>query len=557
MKVEDLLKYHGVRLQPSSRDASELGFLPERLSRCGYDGLGVRETLGVADVPNILIDEMLGYLRRCEREGSARSLMTELWLLCRKVEAARVEALLGAVETETLVRRQVLRRLGHLIEARVDLYPCEGAWVFTDRMFALTRFSGHVYELGKDSHALARVTPRQEVESTLDLCTGSGIHAILAARHSARCLGVDLNPRALDYSRVNAAMNGVGERCRFVAGDLYQAVGEETFDLVVSNPPWVPTPDEKMEIYRTGGETGEEVTQRIVEGLPLHLRPGGTLSLFTLYPIMRGDDYLQRVRSWLPGSGWGVAVLPFAEIAADAFARLHIASTPDPVAFEREFVRWMQSYERLGIEKIGMGNVFVRRLEDGAAGWGVQRPMLLPLKQMGPRVGRWLDHLERVHREGVLEATADLVLDEAVEHLWIDARSGEGCAEFDDPAWSLPARLSRRQAQVATAVSRMSVGTGSTLPRRALDHAPSEPLGLPRVEPDAPPLLPCCVVEGGEGAAGCSTGATGGGVTLADLVRACAADGLDEAADRERVREDLRDLVIRGVLGFSRETPRQ
>lgn len=492
MKIDDLVRFRGLPLIPSPRDGDDLGFVPQAMASLGYDGVGVREVLGVADLPAVVIDEMVAYLRRCRTEASPRALLAELWILGRRVASSALEGLLGAGRVDTLVRRGILRRVQDETEARLDLYPCEGAWVFTDRMLSPTRSPYHVYELGKDSHALARVTPRRPVRRVLDLCTGSGIHAILSARHGEAVVGVDLNPRALDYARVNAAMNGVGDRCRFVRGDLYEAIGEETFDLIVSNPPWVPTPDRTMQMYRTGGETGEAVTRAIVEGLPAHLSTGGTLSLFTLYPIIRGEDYLGRVRAWLPSSGWGVLILQHAETSAEGFARLHMASTPDIAAQVREFDRWMESYEALGIEKIGMASMLVRRLGDEDAGWGVQRSMRLPTAPFGSQVACLLDAIERAHRPDAFEAVPSLERAPGIAHLWVDPETGEGCAEFSDVAWSAPVRLSR----IETALAR----------------------------------------------------ALGPGVGFQSLIDARLEAGSEEAAVRREVREALRSLVAKGVL---------
>jgi release factor glutamine methyltransferase len=121
----------------------------------------------------------------------------------------------------------------------------------------------------------------------LDLCTGSGCVAIslALAGKGARVLATDLSEDALAVARENAA--ALGAVVDLAAGDLWSAVhGGEAFDVVVSNPPYIPgkelgslPPEVRREpcIALDGGEDGLAVLRRIVEGAPARLRPGGTL----------------------------------------------------------------------------------------------------------------------------------------------------------------------------------------------------------------------------------------------------------------------------------------
>ena len=117
--------------------------------------------------------------------------------------------------------------------------------------------------------------------SVLDLCTGSGVLAVTAARAGAASVtAVDVSRRALLTTRVNARRNGV--RVRTVRGSLLDAVSGESFDLIVSNPPYVPAVED--EIPRRGparawdaGLDGRALLDEICVRAPEHLRPGGRL----------------------------------------------------------------------------------------------------------------------------------------------------------------------------------------------------------------------------------------------------------------------------------------
>jgi release factor glutamine methyltransferase len=118
----------------------------------------------------------------------------------------------------------------------------------------------------------------------LDLGTGSGVLAIAAAQSGcSTVLAVDVSRRALLAVRLNGALNGVRIRSR--RGDLYQPVSEQRFDLIVSNPPYVPTPG-RGELPRRGlsrawegGPDGRALVDRVCRGAAAHLRPGGVMLL--------------------------------------------------------------------------------------------------------------------------------------------------------------------------------------------------------------------------------------------------------------------------------------
>ena len=125
----------------------------------------------------------------------------------------------------------------------------------------------------------------------LDIGCGAGpggMAAALTARAVKPALVLaDINPRALDFARANAALAGLME-VTFQQSDLYRELAGR-FDLIVANPPYLVDAGERT--YRHGGGLlGSELSLRIVrEGLPL-LSPGGRLILYTGAPIVEGGD---------------------------------------------------------------------------------------------------------------------------------------------------------------------------------------------------------------------------------------------------------------------------
>lgn len=136
---------------------------------------------------------------------------------------------------------------------------------------------------------LKRRGPGEAPLRILDLCTGSGciLLSLLHELRNAGGLGTDLSEEALEAARENAVRLGLQERAAFRQGDLWEPVGDERFDLIVSNPPYVPTdviPTLEPEVrcgepYAAldGGEDGLVFYRRILKEAAGHLKPSGII----------------------------------------------------------------------------------------------------------------------------------------------------------------------------------------------------------------------------------------------------------------------------------------
>ena len=124
--------------------------------------------------------------------------------------------------------------------------------------------------------------------SVLDLCTGSGCLAILAALAfpGATVDGADLSEDALAVAKRNVAEYKLERRVRLVKSDLFSALGGRTYDLILSNPPYVKEasmktlPEEYRKEPRTAlasGADGLDHTRTIIADARAHLKPGGML----------------------------------------------------------------------------------------------------------------------------------------------------------------------------------------------------------------------------------------------------------------------------------------
>ena len=187
------------------------------------------------------------------------------------------------------------QRLGELLTRRIDqrvpaAYLTREAWLGDFRFYVDERViipRSFIAELLPDGLA-PWVPDADAVRGALDLCTGSGCLAILLAHAypNADVDAIDLSSDALAVAQRNVADYGLDGRVNLIRSDLYANLVEKSYDLVISNPPYVT--DRAMEALPTeyrhepamalaGGEDGLDAVRTIVKDVPRFLNPGGLL----------------------------------------------------------------------------------------------------------------------------------------------------------------------------------------------------------------------------------------------------------------------------------------
>jgi ribosomal protein L3 glutamine methyltransferase len=186
-------------------------------------------------------------------------------------------------------RKRVEVLLHRRIKERIPAaYLLKEAWLggvpfYVDRRVVIPR--SHIAELLPE-----RVRPwlRRPVRRVLDLCTGSGCLAILAARAfpAARVAAADISAAALAVARRNVRKHRVQNRIRLIRSDLFAALGDARYDLIVTNPPYVTSQSLRRlpQEYRyepglalAGGASGLEIIRQIVAAAPQQLTNSGLL----------------------------------------------------------------------------------------------------------------------------------------------------------------------------------------------------------------------------------------------------------------------------------------
>ena len=139
---------------------------------------------------------------------------------------------------------------------------------------------GYVLGLGGAGRTLIEVTPREAVTTAADIGTGCGIQALALALHADSVIATDISARALEFTRLNAQINGI-DNIETRRGSLLEPLRGQAVDLLVTNPPFVITPQAargQFE-YRDGGLPGDQLMRSLVRDIPGHLTEGGQAAM--------------------------------------------------------------------------------------------------------------------------------------------------------------------------------------------------------------------------------------------------------------------------------------
>jgi methylase of polypeptide subunit release factors len=428
--------------QPTSRlpiaDPERTARLREALLAASFTADGLLDLLGGSAYAALARGETVPALRAA-RGGTPLEILVRLFLLQRSVPHERVAEALPV--TDCLTDGWLVPE-GSEVRASVDVRPYGGPegqdwWIVSDLGCAVGGAGGIggpggargavdrsrlVLGVGGASTTLAGLTIRTPVKRALDLGTGSGIQALHASRHAARVTATDPNPRALDMARLTLALSGAPEP-DLREGSLFEPVGGETYDLIVSNPPFVISPrsaeDDRL-VYRDGGMAGDDLCRTLVQQAGGHLSDGGWCQLLANWQHVQGEDWRERLASWVPPGcdAWIVQrevqdVAQYAELwLRDAGE--HLAG---PEAYAARYDAWLDEFEARGTTAVGFGWITLRKS-------GADRPSVTveewphPVEQpLGEAVAAHFDRQDflRAHDDAALLTAHFRLADEVVQ----------------------------------------------------------------------------------------------------------------------------------------------
>jgi methylase of polypeptide subunit release factors len=366
--------------------AAEFGIVRTFLQHAGFAERNIRA--------RIKCDSLLQIADRAEVPGPSDALQLLIKLFLQGTTCALAETE-GHIPEEVLT---TLLSLGLLsltdagrIYATVLMTPTFGVFCVSDRF---TNPDGEkaliedaVYPSSSPpTQRFLQFLPGGKCKRLLEVGSGSGVIAMLAARvYADHVWASDITERSTEFAEFNRQLNVV-ENMTVIQGDMYAAVKGMTFDRIVAHPPYVPVRKKKWVFY-DGGEDGEAIARRVIEGLPEFLEPGGLCYCKTLGSD-RDVPFEQRVRQWLgiAEQEFDVMVVQWDEKSANHF---YGELSLDGDNAQEDFRNWVEFSKRNRIESFLNCLIAVQRRDNA-------RPVFTTRRYFSPKSNRasveWLMH---------------------------------------------------------------------------------------------------------------------------------------------------------------------
>ena len=345
-------------------NCGELPALRGALLKSGFTATAVRALIGGE------AGRVMDRVAAVRRTGGGLPLheLVRLFVIGMALSEEAAVAALAPAKVAGLIEAGLLRRTSEGLVAVARLEEFEGLFLFADFPPPWdVQFAPDYVMSGASSstRTLAFSTVRRLVESALDLCTGAGTHALLAARHAKRVLATDANPRAVNFARLNARLNGV-ENVRFAVGSFFEPVGDEQFDLIVSNPPFIVSPRSEF-IFQNAGLGGDAASQLVLRESAAHLRVGGFAVTLLNWVHADDEDWEAPLRAWAQGTGADLWVMRSKTEEPLSYAAETLRQSEDLRGPEYETLldQWLAWYREHGIRRITIGAAFFRKRAGG------------------------------------------------------------------------------------------------------------------------------------------------------------------------------------------------
>lgn len=360
------------------RDPAAIERLRTALEKAQYTVDGCLEAMGPTAYAALGRNESVAASHAVAPDDSPVATLTKLFVLQEDVERLAAEAALPLADALSggLVAED---RTVDTVHALVDIRPYGESdvdwWLVSDLGAGLVTGrnapmrSDYVLGVGGASTTLAQLTVRENVARSLDVGTGCGVQALHLARHSEQVVATDLNLRALEFARLTSALSlgpDGAERVELRGGDLFEPVEGDEFDLIVSNPPFVISPESAAGqgrfTYRDAGLPGDELCRRFLQKVPAHLAEDGYCHVLANWLHVSGQDWRERLAPWIRGTGCDAWVVQRELQDPAEYAELWLRDSGDhnsPRYIER-YQAYLDYFAANRIEGVAFGWIILR-----------------------------------------------------------------------------------------------------------------------------------------------------------------------------------------------------
>jgi SAM-dependent methyltransferase len=355
--------------------------LCEHFVRSGFNEAALRDRLDVQPGRELDLGGLSCRPPRKPKVGDGLDALIYLFILGESLPAAEAASLFPPAVWDALGQTRLVTPdpdVPNRCVAGVALYPIRDLFIASDRWVnpdhsPRKMFADVVYpSLTKSAKQFIDYTSYEPCEDFLELCAGTAPAALLASRSTKNVWATDIAERSIHFAKFNAALNGI-HNVIFAQGDLYQPVEGHSFDRIAAHPPYVPVL-QPAEIFYGGGESGEEITKRIIAELPPRLKPGGRLYCRTLGIEQPNQSFESRIREWLGERHleFDVALFVLQNLEPRQFA---VEETLIKNGGREQFAQWEKLFLRNNVRELVIGIVVIQRYTGRRPAFTIRRTM--------------------------------------------------------------------------------------------------------------------------------------------------------------------------------------
>jgi len=292
-------------------------------------------------------------------EDNDQIAMHDLFARGEPVSKRLAEHLFPAGLLNSLVRSGLLQKMNDQVQSFFQVQNYKGM-VFLSDFFRESHKNGYVLQIGPAGKYLADLTIRKPFASALDLGCGCGIQSLLAAKHCALVTATDINPRALQLTRLNATFNEI-TNIETVEGSYFEPVRAQSFDLIVANLPYVITPENKY-LYRDSGSARDTNLFSLIREIPSYLNERGFAHILANWIHSPDQPYWQPFKTALHGLPVDTWLFHNGSKNPAEYAEMWLdIPRIESTAYEEKKEDWMAWYQAQHIELIALGAITFRR----------------------------------------------------------------------------------------------------------------------------------------------------------------------------------------------------
>jgi methylase of polypeptide subunit release factors len=346
---------------PDDPDAARLR---EFFSESGYSEDGLTETLGRSSPPE---EGRLQGLLHLTREASAGNALARLFLIGTDIEQDIADTVLPEWFLQLCLATGLLEQSADEYRATVVIVPVGDFLIASDAFRMLGSRNAGEFVLPASTHSanfLRCLMITTKVERVLDLGCGCGIHALFASMYGEQVIASDISERAVRFAEFNAVLNGRGN-ISCVTGDRFAAIGEQKFDQVISNPPFVLGPDDEF-TYRDNELELDRFCLQLVREAADHLNDGGYLQMLFESVEFDGESWQDRMGDWVRNTGCDTWLLHSPPVRPAEYTAARLSDIRGgPAADSDTHQKWFSYFSERNVTGIHPGMMVLRR-RDGA-----------------------------------------------------------------------------------------------------------------------------------------------------------------------------------------------